>query len=508
MKLFVKKSIEQLLASSAEGEHTLKRTLGVGSLIALGIGAIIGAGLFVRTAAAAGEHAGPAVTISFIIAAIGCAFAGLCYAEFASIIPIAGSAYTYAYATMGEIVAWVIGWALILEYALGAATVSISWSEYANNLLGHRIPFEWCHSPMQSQIINGVAHHGIINIPALIILLILSLLLIKGTQESALVNAIIVTIKVAIVVVFIAVGWHFVKAANHTPYLIPANAPPIKQMDGKWYSYLPFFHHGWGGIISGAGVVFFAFIGFDAVSTAAQEAKNPKKDMPMGILGSLLICTILYILFSWVLTGVAPYTDFMKAGQEASVAYAISTYMTGYGWLATLVTIAILLGFSSVILVMLLGQSRVFYTMSTDGLLPKVFSDLHPKFKTPYKSNVILFIFVGLFAAFLPESIAGDLTSVGTLFAFVLVCIGVIILRKKDPNLPRPFKTPLVPLVPILGIVVCAGMIVSLPTPTQLSALAWMIIGLIIYFSYSRKNSKLGTAGDSLPIASDFEKLK
>ncbi|MGN6638971.1 MAG: amino acid permease [Mucilaginibacter sp.] len=509
MSLFVKKSISQLVASAQEGEHTLKRSLGVGSLIALGIGAIIGAGLFVRTAAAAGEHAGAAVTISFIVAAIGCAFAGLCYAEFASIIPIAGSAYTYAYATMGEIVAWIIGWALILEYALGAATVSISWSEYANNLLGHRIPFEWCHSPLQhTAAINGVVHYGIINVPALVILLLLSLLLIKGTQESALVNAIIVTIKVAIVVVFIAVGWHFVKAANHTPYLIPDNAPPVKQMDGTWYSYLPFFNHGWGGIISGAGVVFFAFIGFDAVSTAAQEAKNPKKDMPMGILGSLLICTILYILFSWVLTGVAPFRDFMKAGQEASVAYAISTYMTGYGWLATLVTIAILLGFSSVILVMLLGQSRVFYTMSTDGLLPKIFCDLHPKFRTPYKSNIILFVFVGLFAAFLPESVAGDLTSVGTLFAFVLVCIGVIILRKKDPNLPRPFKTPLVPLVPILGIVVCSAMIVGLPRNTQLSALAWMIIGLLIYFSYSRKNSKLGTTAGALPTAADFEKQK
>ncbi|MFI5159648.1 MAG: amino acid permease [Sphingobacteriales bacterium] len=506
MSVFVKKSIQQLLASSQEGEHTLKRTLGVGSLIALGIGAIIGAGLFVRTAAAAGEHAGAAVTVSFIVAAIGCAFAGLCYAEFASIIPIAGSAYTYAYATMGEIVAWIIGWALILEYALGAATVSISWSEYANNLLGHQIPFEWCHSPLQhTAAINGVVHYGILNVPALVILLVLSLLLIKGTQESAMVNAIIVTIKVAIVIVFIAVGWHFVKAANHTPYLIPDNAPPVKQMDGTWYSYLPFFNHGWGGILSGAGVVFFAFIGFDAVSTAAQEAKNPKKDMPMGILGSLAICTILYILFSWVLTGVAPYTDFMKAGQEASVAYAISTYMH-MEWLSTLVTIAILLGFSSVILVMLLGQSRVFYTMSTDGLLPKVFSDLHPKFRTPYKSNVILFIFVGLFAAFLPESIAGDLTSVGTLFAFVLVCIGVIILRKKDPDLPRPFRTPLVPLVPILGIVVCAGMIVSLPTPTQLSALAWMVIGLVIYFSYSKKRSKLGSGGDILPTATDFEK--
>jgi APA family basic amino acid/polyamine antiporter len=497
MKLFVKKSIKQLLATADEGEHTLKRTLSAGNLVALGIGAIIGAGLFVRTAAAAGGHAGSAVTISFIIAAVGCAFAGLCYAEFASIIPIAGSAYTYAYATMGEIVAWVIGWALILEYALGAATVSISWSEYANNLIGHRIPFEWCHSPMESAIINGVSHHGIINLPALCILLALSLLLVKGTQESATVNTIIVVIKVAIVLVFIAIGWQYINPAHHTPYLIPANAPPATQPDGTLYSYLPFFNHGWGGVIRGAGIVFFAFIGF--------EAKNPKKDMPIGILGSLIICTILYILFSWVLTGVAPYQDFMKAGKEASVAYAISTYMTHYAWLSTLVTIAILLGFSSVILVMLLGQSRVFYTMSTDGLLPKVFSDLHPKFKTPYKSNLILFVFVGLFAAFLPESVAGDLTSIGTLFAFVVVCVGVMILRKKDPHLVRPFRTPLVPLIPILGIIVCAGMIISLPTETQLSALGWMVIGLIIYFSYSRRNSKLGSAGDILPKASDFE---
>jgi APA family basic amino acid/polyamine antiporter len=327
MKVFVKKSIEQL-TSSVDAEGSLKRTLGAGSLIALGIGAIIGAGLFVRTAAAAGEHAGSAVTLSFIVAAIGCAFAGLCYAEFASIIPIAGSAYTYAYATMGEIVAWVIGWALILEYALGAATVSISWSEYANKLLGGKIPYEWCHSPMESIMVNGHSVHGIANLPALLILVILSLLLIKGTQESATVNGIIVFIKVAIVLVFIAIGWQFINPANHTPYLIPDNAPDIIQQNGKPYSYAPFFNHGWGGIVSGAGVVFFAFIGFDAVSTAAQEAKNPKRDMPIGILGSLVVCTILYILFSWVLTGVAPYTDFMKSGKEASVASLLPTTCT------------------------------------------------------------------------------------------------------------------------------------------------------------------------------------
>lgn len=492
MSLFRTKSIETLLAQAEESEKGLKRTLNAGNLIALGIGAIIGAGLFVRTAAAAGEHAGPAVTVSFIIAAIGCAFAGLCYAEFASMIPIAGSAYTYAYATMGELVAWIIGWALILEYALGAATVAISWSEYLNILVGKTIPYEWCHSPFESfKDATGIVHSGIMNIPALFILFLLSILLIKGTQESAKVNMIIVIVKVAIVLVFIAIGWSFINPANHTPFFIPADAKPAIKLDGSEYTYTDFFRHGWGGVLTGAGIVFFAFIGFDAVSTTAQEAKNPKKDMPIGILGSLVICTILYILFSYVLTGVAPYTDFVKAGKEASVAYAIQTYMTGYGWLAKLVSFAILLGFSSVILVMLMGQSRVFYTMSTDGLLPKIFSDLHPKFRTPYKSNIVLFVFVGLFAAFIPVNVAGDLTSIGTLFAFVLVCLGIIILRKKDPHLNRPFKTPLVPLVPILGMLVCTAMIVGLPGETLVSALIWMVLGLIIYFSFSRNNSKL-----------------
>lgn len=485
MSLFVKKTLSSLLAQAADSEKGLKKTLGAVNLVALGIGAIIGAGLFVRTAAAAGGHAGNAVTLSFIVAAIGCAFAGLCYAEFASMIPIAGSAYTYAYATMGELVAWIIGWALILEYALGAATVSIAWSEYLNKLLGGGIPYEWCHSPFESiTLASGATVSGIMNAPALLILLILSLLLIKGTQESAMVNAVIVFIKVAIVLVFIALGWGFINPDNHTPYIIPENTP----------GYEGFWNHGFPGIITGAGIVFFAFIGFDAVSTAAQEAKNPKRDMPIGILGSLVVCTILYILFSHVLTGVAPFRDFVDPakGKEASVAYAISTYMPGYGWLATAVTVAILAGFSSVILVMLMGQSRVFYTMSTDGLLPKAFSDLHPKFRTPYKSNLILFLFVGAFAAFVPGNVAGDLTSIGTLFAFILVCIGVILMRKSDPTTPRPFRTPLVPLVPILGVIVCAAMIVGLPRDTQLSALGWMVLGLLVYFGYSKKNSKLG----------------
>ena len=505
MSLFRKKSLDGLMTQAADSEKGLKRTLGAGNLIALGIGAIIGAGLFVRTAAAAGEHAGPAVTISFIVAAVGCAFAGLCYAEFASMIPIAGSAYTYAYATMGELIAWIIGWALILEYALGAATVSIAWSEFLNKLLGGSIPYEWSHSPFEKALdVNNVMHHGIMNAPALIILLLISLLLIKGTQESASVNAIIVFVKVAIVLVFIVIGWQFMNPANHTPYLIPADAPDAILPDGSKYSYANFFRHGWGGVLTGAGIVFFAFIGFDAVSTAAQEAKNPRKDMPIGILGSLVVCTILYILFSYVLTGVAPYTDFVRSGKEASVAYAIDTYMHGYGWLAKLVTVGILAGFSSVILVMLMGQSRVFYTMSTDGLLPKAFSDLHPKFRTPYKSNLILFIFVGLFASFVPGSVAGDLTSIGTLFAFVLVSAGVWIMRVNEPGRIRPFKTPLVPLVPILGIVVCSAMIVSLDNRTLLTAFLWMVGGLFVYFLYSRGNSKLKNPADIIPKASDF----
>jgi len=394
---------------------------------------------------------------------------------------------------MGELVAWIIGWALVLEYALGAATVSIAWSEYINNLLGGVIPYQWCHSPFET---SPAGVNGLINLPALFILLILSLLLIRGTSESAKVNAVIVFVKVTIVLVFVAIGWHFIKAANHSPFFIPADQKPVVDAQGKMiYDYAPAENHGWLGVLRGAAVVFFAFIGFDAVSTAAQETKNPKRDMPIGILGSLAICTILYILFSYVLTGVAPFTDFVKAsaGKEASISYAIKTYMTGFEWLAPLITIAILAGFSSVILVMLLGQSRVFYSMSNDGLLPKAFSDLHPKYRTPYKSNLILFVFVGLFAAFVPGSVAGDLTSIGTLLAFVLVCVGIMILRKKDPDRPRPFRAPFVPLFPILGILVCGAMIGSLGASTLLTAFGWMIFGLCIYFLYSRKHSNLHT---------------
>lgn len=495
MSLFRKKSLHELLAVSHDTEKGLKRTLGAGNLIALGIGAIIGAGLFVRTAAAAGQAAGPGVTMSFVIAAIGCAFAGLCYAEFAAMIPIAGSAYAYSYVTMGEIVAWIIGWALVMEYALGAATVSIAWSEYLNKLLDGAIPYEWCHSPFESFTDSmGVFHQGYINAPALIILLLLTLLLIRGTQESAMVNMLIVFVKVAIVVLFIALGWQYIKPENHTPYLIPDGTAPVVDSAGKVIAdYSGWNKHGWGGVLGGAAIVFFAFIGFDAVSTAAQEAKNPKRDMPIGILGSLVVCTILYILFGHVLTGVANWKEFVdpEKGREASVAYAISTYMTNYSWLATAVTVAILAGFSSVILVMLMGQSRIFYTMSNDGLIPKSFGDLHPKYNTPYKANWILFVFVGLFSAFVPGHVAGDLTSFGTLFAFVLVSAGVWILRMKSPDIERPFKTPLAPVVSVLGAVICTLMIFGLDAQTLTVAFGWMAVGIVIYFVYGRKRSTL-----------------
>lgn len=523
--MFRKKSLTALLKeASAEGQHTLKRTLSAPSLIALGIGAIIGAGLFVRTAAASAEHAGPSVTMSFIIAAIGCALAGLCYAEFASAIPIAGSAYTYSYATMGELIAWIIGWDLVAEYALGAATVAIAWSEYLNNLIvqlgGNAIPYALCHSPLQ---VADDGTRGIINLPAILIIAVLSWLLIRGAKESALVNGIVVVIKVSIVILFISIGWGFMKPENHTPmveqkgvYLNTKEFPKsfytygdstlrdstganrrvitnpdekrliIKQASEKGAAD---FTGGWMGILAGAGVVFFAFIGFDAVSTAAQEAKNPKRDMPIGILGSLAICTLLYILFSNVLTGVGNFTEFHWAGKEASVAYSIEHHMPGYGGLATAVTVAILAGFSSVILVMLMGQSRVFYSMSKDGLLPPVFSKVHPQYQTPYKSNIILGIGIAFFAAFLPGEVVGDMTSIGTLFAFVLVSIGVIILRRTNPELKAGFRTPLVPVVPILGAGVCLAMIYGLGWENWVRLAGWMGIGFIIYFGYGMRNA-------------------
>jgi APA family basic amino acid/polyamine antiporter len=484
--LFARKPIEVLMKESQQtGEHTLKRTLGPISLVMLGIGAVIGAGLFVRTAAAIADRSGPSVTIAFIIAGIGCAFAGLCYAEFASMIPVAGSAYTYSYATMGELVAWIIGWDLVLEYAVGAATVAIAWSEYANRVLdwfGMRVPYQWCHSPLEKMA--GTEMHGIINIPALVILALLSALLIRGTKESAFINGIIVILKMTIVIIVITVGWGFINPANHTPFI----PPPSVYVTPQGIS------HNFGGILGilgAAGVVFFAYIGFDAVSTAAQEAKNPKRDMPIGILGSLVICTILYVLFAYVLSGVATVQDFRSVGREASVAFAITKYMHGYEWLSKSVTVAILAGFSSVILVMLFGQSRVFYSMSKDGLVPKIFSDEHPKYRTPYKSNMLFFVFTGLFAGFLPEDIVGEMTSIGTLFAFILVCAGVWILRRRRPDLERAFKVPALPAVSILGILVCGSMIYGLGWTNWMRLFVWLAIGLTVYFGYSRKHSKV-----------------
>jgi basic amino acid/polyamine antiporter, APA family len=483
--LFRTKSIDRLMAEHDGGEVTLKRTLGAPALVALGIGAVIGAGIFVRTAAAIAERSGPSVTIAFMVAGLGCALAGLCYAEFASIIPIAGSAYTYSYATMGELVAWIIGWDLVLEYAVGAATVAIAWSEYFNKVLeyvGLQVPYQWSHSPFE--VMAGTAAHGIMNLPALAILLVLSLLLARGTQESAFVNTLIVVTKVAIVITVIIVGWGFMNPANHTPYVPAASTYTTPQ--GVTHAY-----GGILGILGAAGVVFFAFIGFDAVSTAAQEAKNPKRDMPIGILGSLVVCTILYVLFAHVLSGVATVEDFRTAGKEASVAFAITKYMTGYGWLATFVTVAILAGFSSVILVMLLGQSRVFFSMSHDGLVPKVFSELHPVYRTPYKANMLFFVLTGAFGAFIPGDVVGEMTSIGTLFAFMLVCAGVWIMRVRRPDIQRGFTVPALPFVAVAGIVVCGAMIYGLGWTNWLRLLVWLVIGLAFYFGYGRRHSRL-----------------
>ena len=486
--LFRTKSIERLMSDGAStGEHSLQRTLGAGALVALGIGAIIGAGLFVRTAAAIADRSGPSVTLAFLVAGLGCAFAGLCYAEFASMIPIAGSAYTYSYATMGELAAWIIGWDLVLEYAVGAATVAIAWSEYLNNVLGFfdlHIPWQFWHSPFQINPADPTMH-GVMNIPAVFILFALTMLLIRGTQESAFVNNLIVITKVSIVIAVIIIGWGFMNPANHSPYI--PEATTYTTPEGVVHNY-----GGIMGILGAAGVVFFAFIGFDAVSTAAQEAKNPQKDMPIGILGSLVVCTVLYVLFAHVLSGVATVEDFRSSGREASVAFAINKYMTGYAWLAKFVTVAILAGFSSVILVMLLGQSRVFYSMSRDGLVPKIFSDVHPRFHTPYKSNWLFFVLTALFAAFIPGDIVGEMTSIGTLFAFILVCAGVWIMRVRRPDLKRGFSVPAVPVVSSLGIIVCLAMIYGLGWTNWLRLIIWLAIGLVIYFAYGAKHSRLG----------------
>ncbi len=472
-----KKPLDLLLREAAEsGEGTLKRTLGSFNLIALGIGAIIGAGLFSLTGIAAAENAGPAVTLSFVLAAVACGFAGLCYAEFASMIPVAGSAYTYSYATMGEFMAWIIGWDLVLEYALGAATVSVSWSRYLLEFMhkyGLDLPHSIIVSPFETLKLGDgtVVEGGLINLPAIFIVCVLSLVLMRGTKGSATMNNVLVVLKVTVVLVFIVLGWSHINEANYSPY-IPENTGVFGEF-------------GWSGISRGAAVVFFAFIGFDAVSTAAQEAKNPQKGMPIGILGSLVVCTLLYVLFAHVMTGLVNYTQFAGDAKPAATAFAV----TGYSFLQDGLIIAILAGYTSVILVMLMGQSRVFYTMSKDGLLPKFFSSIHSKLRTPWKTNLFFMVFVSIFAGFVPVSDLGHMVSIGTLLAFVLVCIGVMVMRKTDPNTPRPFRTPWVPFVPIMGILTCFYLMTTLPLVSWERLFIWMALGVAIYFLYGKKHS-------------------
>lgn len=485
MSLFIKKPINQLLREAEDtGAGTLKRSLGSLSLVAIGIGIIVGAGLFAITGVAASEHAGPGIMISFIIAAVGCGLAGLCYAEFASMIPVAGSAYTYSYATMGEFVAWIIGWDLVLEYSVGAATVAASWSAYFKELLNHfgmNLPEYLMKTPFEG---------GFLNLPAVFIVVVMSMLLIRGTSTSAWVNNLIVILKLAIVGVFIVIGFKYIRPENLQP-LIPENT-------GNFGEF------GWSGIIRASGLVFFAYIGFDAVSTAAQETKNPKKAMPIGILGSLIVCTVLYIFFAYVMTGVVHYTE-LKGTDSSSVLAPVAKAVNwmgpvvdgvphpDYPWLNVAIIIAILLGFSSVILVDMLGQSRVFYSMSKDGLLPRLFSDIHPVRRTPYKSNLLFMLLISLFAAFIPGKVVGEMVSIGTLFAFILVCIGVLVMRYTMKDAPRGFRVPLVPFVPALGVLVCFIMMAFLPFDTWIRLLVWMLIGIDIYERYGVKKSKMNT---------------
>ena len=481
MGLFIKKPFAALQTEANEsGNKTLKRVLGPWSLIALGVGVIIGAGLFSITGTVAAGYTGPAITLSFAIAAIGCCFAGLCYAEFAAMIPVAGSAYTYSYATMGELIAWIIGWDLVLEYTVAATTVSISWSRYLVVFLegvGINIPHALAACPWDG---------GIVNIPAALIVVLMSLFLIRGTEGSSIFNGFIVFLKVAVILIFVVLGWKYINAENYVPY-IPANTGTLGEF-------------GLSGVLRGAAIVFFAFLGFDAVSTAAQETKNPKRDMPVGILGSLLICTILYMVFAYVMTGVAHYSEF--AGQQGIAPVAVAIDHMGhadasgmihpdYPWLNRAIVLAILFGYCSVIMVTLLGQSRVFLSMSRDGLLPPFFSKIHEKYRTPAHSNLLFMVVVGGLAAFVPARVAGEMTSIGTLFAFTLVCAAVLIVRKSMPDVHRAFKTPFVPVVPILGILTCLCMMLFLPADTWIRLVLWMLIGLDVYACYGVKHSKL-----------------
>ena len=507
-ELFRRKTLTQLFAEAESTEHGLKRHLGPWNLTFLGIGAVIGAGIFVLTGQAAAQYAGPAIVISFIISGLACAFAGLCYAEFAAMIPIAGSAYTYSYATMGEFFAWIIGWDLILEYLFAASTVAVGWSGYVVSFLndfGIIIPPQLSAAtgtvlmnvpdmgwkPETAQLIQSLASKGIqaaslehvtamINIPAMFVVAVIAILLVVGIKESANFNNVMVIVKLAVIVLFIGIGFFFVKSMNWTPF-IPKNTG----VSG---------HFGWSGILRGAGVIFFAYIGFDAVSTAAQETKNPQRDMPVGIMASLSISTILYILVAIVLTGIVSYTTLNVADP---IAVGVNAMGSSMFWLRPIIKIAAIAGLSSVVLVMLMGQPRIFFSMSKDGLLPPIFSKVHPKFKTPYISTIITCSVAMVIAGTLPISILGELVSIGTLLAFAIVCISIIVLRKTQPDVPRPFKTPWVPVIPILGAFVCFAQMVSLPLDTWIRLVVWMLIGFFIYFLYGRKHSHIRNKPDT-----------
>lgn len=458
-RYFISKRVKDILHDVEKSKGRFKRTLGVFDITTLGIGAIIGAGIFVLTGTAAARHGGPAIVLSFVISGIACAFAALCYAEFASMIPVAGSAYTYSYVTMGELVAWIIGWDLILEYSLGGVAVSIGWSGYFVNLLagvGINVPVWMSGAP-------GSVPGAIINIPAMMIVLLLTAVLIVGVKESARFNNVMVAIKLTVVVFFICVGMFFIAPAN-------------------WSPFVPF---GWGGIMTGAAIVFFAYIGFDAVSTTAEEAKNPQRDLPRGIIASLVVCTILYVLVALVLTGIISYTEL---DVPHPLALAFNKILPGA---SLIISIGAIAGITSVLLVGLLAQPRIFFSLSRDGLLPKQFSKIHPKFKTPYIPTMITGLIVALFAGFLPIGTAAELVNIGTLFAFLLVCLGIPILRKTQPNAKRPFKCPLVPIIPLLGVLFCIYLMMSLPLLTWLRFFVWFGIGLVIYSSYGYSNSEL-----------------
>jgi APA family basic amino acid/polyamine antiporter len=485
MSIFATKSLELLKKeASATGEHSLKRVLGPLNLVTLGIGAIIGTGIFVLTGQVAATNAGPAIVLSMVLAGFASGLAGLCYAEFASTVPIAGSAYTYGYATVGEFFAWLIGWNLILEYALGAATVAVGWSGYVVSFLhdfGVVIP-AWLTRPMwMADATGALAFSGGVNVPAIVIAFLVTCLLIVGIQESANVNAVIVIVKVAVVLLVIVAGAAFVNTANWHPF-IPENTGTFGQ-------------YGWSGILRGAGVIFFAYIGFDAVSTAAQEAKNPQRDMPIGILGSLMVCTVLYVVVSAVMVGLVPYA---QLGVPAPMAVAIDAAKAQSAGsllepllriLPFMVKLGAIAGLSSVMVVMMMSMPRIFYAMAKDGLLPAFAKKIHPKFRTPHITTVITGVFVSIAAGLLPVDILSEMVSIGTLLAFAMVSIGVIVLRRKRPDLERPFKTPLVPYVPALSALVSVGLMAGLPWATWQRLIVWTIIGLVIYFAYGYRKS-------------------